>query len=111
MENTNQTTEIKIKWYHYLAAFFAGVFLANFIPHFVHGVSGLSFPTIFSSFNREKSSPPPFNIFYACLNLLLGYILLRVSKTSSKNKLLLFFLFLGVLAIGTLLSFIIKGTA
>jgi hypothetical protein len=26
-------------WYTYLAYFFAGVFLANGIPHFVHGIS------------------------------------------------------------------------
>lgn len=27
-------------WYAYLAYFFAGVFLANVIPHFVRGISG-----------------------------------------------------------------------
>jgi hypothetical protein len=109
MENITQSTEIK--WYHYLAAFFAGVFLANFIPHFVHGVSGLPFPTVFSSINGEKTSSPSFNILYACLNLFIGYILLIASKATSKNKLLMFSLFLGVLAIGILLSYIIKGTA
>ena len=36
-----------IKWYHYLAAFFAGFFLANAVPHFVHGVSGDPFPSPF----------------------------------------------------------------
>ena len=29
-----------MKWYHLLACFFAGLFLANAIPHFVHGISG-----------------------------------------------------------------------
>ena len=38
-----------MKWYHYIACFFAGLFLANTVPHFVHGVSGESFPTPFCS--------------------------------------------------------------
>ena len=31
-----------MKWYHYVAVFFAGAFLANVVPHFIHGVSGAS---------------------------------------------------------------------
>ena len=37
-----------MKWYHYVAAFFAGAFLANVVPHFIHGVSGDAFPTPFA---------------------------------------------------------------
>jgi len=32
-------------WCHYLIDFLAGVFLANFVPHFIKGVAGDSFPT------------------------------------------------------------------
>ena len=38
----------KLKWYHYVATFFAGVFLANTIPHFVNGISGNLFPSPFA---------------------------------------------------------------
>ena len=29
-----------MKWYHYIAYFFGGAFLVNFVPHFTNGVSG-----------------------------------------------------------------------
>ena len=35
-------------WYDYLAAFFAGAFLANVVPHFTYGISGNRFPTPFA---------------------------------------------------------------
>lgn len=38
-----------MKWYNYIACFFAGLFLSNAIPHFVQGITGHSFPTPFSS--------------------------------------------------------------
>src|SRR5256885_16392565 len=31
-------------WYNYIICFFAGTFLANVVPHFVHGISGERFP-------------------------------------------------------------------
>jgi hypothetical protein len=33
-----------MNWYAYIACF-CGMFLSNFVPHFVHGVSGDCFPT------------------------------------------------------------------
>ena len=39
---------INMKWYHYVTAFFAGMFLANAVPHFVNGVSGNPFPSPFA---------------------------------------------------------------
>lgn len=35
--------ETETRWYHYIAYFFAGVFLANTIPHLVNGISGIRF--------------------------------------------------------------------
>ena len=35
--------QTETRWYHYIAYFFAGVFLANTIPHLVNGMSGLRF--------------------------------------------------------------------
>jgi hypothetical protein len=87
-----------MKWYHYLAAFFAGVFLANAVPHFIHGISGDPFPTPFSTPPGKGPSTPTVNVLWACLNLFIGYILLMVSKVSPKNKLSMVILFLGFIA-------------
>lgn len=88
-----------MKWYHYIAAFFAGAFLANVVPHFIHGVSGDPFPSPFSNPPGKGLSSPLVNVLWACLNMVIGYILLRVSNLSAKNKLAMFVLFLGILAI------------
>ena len=93
-----------MKWYHYIAAFFAGVFLANVVPHFINGVSGNSFPTPFANPPGKGLSSPTVNVLWGCFNLLAGYILLRVSKTSTANKLSMLVLFLGIVAISIQLS-------
>jgi hypothetical protein len=93
-----------MKWYHYIAAFFAGAFLANVVPHFIHGVSGDLFPTPFANPPGKGLSSPLVNVIWACFNLLVGYILLRVSKTTTKNNLAMLVLFLGILAISILSS-------
>jgi len=96
-----------MKWYHYLAVFFAGAFLANMVPHFVHGVSGDAFPTPFSTPPGKGLSSPFVNVLWGCFNLLAGYILLSLSKASAKNKLSMLVLFLGILAISVQLSFVL----
>ncbi len=87
-----------MKWYHYLAAFFAGAFLANAVPHFIHGISGDPFPTPFANPPGKGLSSPTLNVLWACLNLLVGYLLLRISKASPQNKLSMTVLFLGIVA-------------
>jgi hypothetical protein len=42
----DQTTT---RWYHYIAWFFGGAFLANTIPHLVSGISGSPFQSPFAS--------------------------------------------------------------
>ena len=63
-------------WYHYLAYFFGGAFLANFVPHFVAGVSGRMFPTPFATPPFRGLSPPPVNVLWALVNLVAAYVLL-----------------------------------
>ena len=104
MENTNNSAETKIKWGHYVAALFAGFFLANVVPHFIHGISGDPFPTPFAIPPGKGLSSPTCNILWACFNLLVGYILLKVSKASWKNKLLLVVVFIGIVICGVMLS-------
>jgi len=95
-----------MKWYHYLATFFSGAFLANTVPHFIHGVSGDSFPSPFSHPPGKGLSSPTVNVLWACLNLLIGYILLRISKISVQNRFSMFVLFLGILAMSVQLSIV-----
>ena len=93
-----------MKWYHYIAAFFAGAFLANVVPHFIHGISGDPFPSPFANPPGKGLSSPLVNVLWGCFNLLAGYVLLRVSKTTIKNNLSMIVLFLGILAISILSS-------
>jgi len=93
-----------MKWYHYIAAFFAGAFLANVVPHFIHGISGDPFPSPFANPPGKGLSSPLVNVLWASFNLLAGYVLLRVSKITFKNSLSMFILFLGILAISIQLS-------
>ena len=95
-----------MKWYHYIAAFFAGAFLANVVPHFVHGVSGDPFPSPFANPPGKGLSSPLVNVLWACFNLVIGYILLQVSKMTTKNKLALIVFFLGILAISVQASIV-----
>ena len=96
METPSTPQPVALKWYHYPAAFFAGAFLCNVIPHFVNGVSGDPFPTPFADPPGKGLSSPVLNVIWALVNLLIGYALLRVSRVSPRTKALLFVFFSGV---------------
>ncbi|MGO9481153.1 MAG: transposase [Candidatus Kryptoniota bacterium] len=89
--------EAPMKWYHYVAGFFAGVFLTNAVPHFVNGISGSAFPTPFSDPPGKGHSSPLTNVLWALFNLLAGYLLFRISKLNSKSKLGLAIFFAGMI--------------
>jgi hypothetical protein len=93
-----------MNWYHYMACFFAGVFLANAVPHFVHGISGDRFPTPFATPPGKGLSSPTVNVVWSQLNLIVGYILFRVGRVSSGDYSALGVFFAGVVAISTLSS-------
>ena len=61
-----------------LAYFFGGVFLANFAPHFIAGVSGRAFPTPFATPPFRGLSSPSVNILWGLFNLAVAYVLLVV---------------------------------
>ncbi|MDD5039316.1 MAG: hypothetical protein PHN78_08415 [Dehalococcoidales bacterium] len=65
-----------IAWYDYLAYFFAGVLLANGVPHFVHGISGKKFPSPFASPRGIGESSPLVNVIWGSVNFLIGYLLI-----------------------------------
>ncbi|HEY6953413.1 MAG TPA: hypothetical protein VI758_13475 [Bacteroidota bacterium] len=98
-----------MKWYHYVACFFAGLFLANAVPHFVMGVTGTPFPTPFSNPPGKGLSSPTVNVYWGMVNLVVGYLLFRAGKITNVNKWGVALLFAGVLAMGTMLSFSFVG--
>jgi hypothetical protein len=104
MENTDTSVKTTMKWYHYIASFFAGAFLANVVPHFINGISGNAFPTPFADPPGKGLSSPTVNVVWALANLLAGYILLRVSKTNAKNKLSMIIFFIGIVLLSIMLS-------
>ena len=63
-------------WFHFLAYFIAGAFFANFVPHFVSGVLGRTFPTPFASPPFRGPSSSRVNVLYGLCNLTVAYALL-----------------------------------
>jgi hypothetical protein len=93
-----------MEWYQYLADFFAGAFLANAVPHFVHGISGNKFPSPFAKPPGKGLSSPTVNVIWALFNLLIGYVLLRVGLLSADNIPSLIIFFAGIAAISIPMS-------
>jgi hypothetical protein len=93
-----------MNWYNYVACFFAGAFLANFVPHFVHGISGDRFPTPFAHPPGKGLSSPTLNVAWAFLNLLAGGVLYKVGHVSNEAYATLALLLSGAVAISTILS-------
>lgn len=93
-----------MKWYHYIAAFFAGAFLGNAVPHLVNGVSGNEFPTPFSNPPGEGLSIPLVNTLWGLGNLVVGYILLMVSRITARNIPGLLVLLVGLAAMSVMVS-------
>ena len=93
-------------WYHYVACFFAGMFLANTVPHFVHGVSGDPFPTPFAHPPGKGLSSPITNVLWALFNLVVGYVLFRVGRVCHRiDALIVFFAGIAVISIMMSVSF------
>jgi hypothetical protein len=93
-----------MKWYNYIACFFAGAFIANMVPHFIHGVSGDVFPTPFATPPGKGASSPTVNVLWGLLNLVIGYLLMRAGKVSNQKVVSLIIFFLGILAMSWMLS-------
>jgi len=75
-----------MRWYHYSAWFFGGVFLANSIPHLVHGISGVPFHSPFATPPGEGISTPMVNVLWAFFNLAVAYLLVfRVSAFNLRD--------------------------
>src|SRR5271170_6063363 len=70
-----------MRWYHYVAYFFGGAFLANAVPHLGNGISGHSFQSPFASPPGEGLSSAMTNVLWGFFNLVVAYLLiLRVGS-------------------------------
>jgi hypothetical protein len=75
-------------WYHYPACFFGGALLANFVPHFVAGISGRPFPSPFATPPFRGRSSPAVNVLWGLVNLAVAYLLLvRVASFELRQTL------------------------
>jgi hypothetical protein len=94
-----------MRWYHYVAYFFGGAFLANAIPHFVNGVSGQSFQSPFASPPGEGLSSSTVNVLWGFFNLVVGYLLVcRVGTFDLRQTRHVLVVGLGVLLMGIMLA-------
>ena len=89
---------------HYVAYFFAGMFLTNGIPHFVMGSAGRGFPTPFAKPPGRGESSAMVNVFWGFANFVVGYLLLQVGAFRPGVTLPMCVFGLGVLAMGYLLA-------
>ena len=64
-----------MRWYHYIAYFFGGAFLANTLPHLGNGISGHPFQSPFASPPGEGLSSSTVNVLWGLFNLAVGYLL------------------------------------
>ena len=86
-------------WYHYVICLFAGMSLANVIPHYVKGVTGESFPTPFANPPGNGLSSPMTNAIWSLVNLFIGFVLFKFGKVSFNNELSLVPFFVGFVII------------
>lgn len=100
-------------WHNYIACFFAGLFLANFVPHFVKGVCGDRFPTPFAKPPGKGLSSPIVNVVWALFNLVIGFFLFRAGNVSTggNSALAVFFAAAALLSIMTSVRFAQKHTS
>ena len=93
-----------MEWYNYLACFFAGAFLANAVPHFVHGISGDKFPTPFAKPPGKGLSSAPVNAVWALLNFIVGFLLFNKGNICTAAPLTWVLFFAGAAVMSLMLS-------
>jgi hypothetical protein len=94
-------------WYHYVAYFFGGAFLANSLPHLTNGISGRPFHSPFASPPGKGLSSPTVNVLWGFFNLAAGYVLVcRVGSFSLHNTWHVLVLGAGILLVSLQLSHI-----
>jgi hypothetical protein len=94
-----------MRWYHYVAYFFGGAFLANAVPHFCNGISGNAFQSPFATPPGVGLSSSPVNVLWGLFNLAIGYLLVcRVGKFELRNTRHVLVLGAGILFMSIMLA-------
>ena len=93
------------RWYHFIAYFFGGAFLANTIPHLVSGISGSAFQSPFASPPGQGLSSSTVNVLWGMFNLVVAYLLVvRVGRFELRQTKHVVVLGLGALLMSVMLA-------
>ena len=96
---------MQTRWYHYIAWFFGGAFLANTIPHLVSGISGSPFQSPFASPPGQGLSSSLVNVLWGMFNLAVAYVLVvRVGRFELRQTRHAVVLGLGALVMALMLA-------
>jgi hypothetical protein len=94
-----------MRWYHYLAYFFGGAFLANALPHLGNGISGHAFQSPFATPPVVGVSSSTVNVLWGLFNLAVGYLLVcRVGNFDLRKTRHVLALGAGILVLSLLLA-------
>jgi hypothetical protein len=94
-----------MRWYHYVAYFFGGAFLANTLPHLGAGVSGHAFQSPFASPPGVGLSSSMVNVLWGLFNLAIAYLLVcRVGSFHLRNTRHVLVLGAGILIMSLMLA-------
>jgi hypothetical protein len=94
-----------MRWYHYVAYFFGGAFLANTLPHLMNGISGRAFQSPFASPPGVGLSSATVNVLWGLFNLAMGYVLIcRVGRFDLRKNSHVAVLGAGVLVMSLMLA-------
>jgi hypothetical protein len=97
--------QTETQWYHYLAYFFGGLFLANTVPHLVSGMSGDPFQSPFADPPGKGLSSSTVNVLWGMFNLTVAYFMLvRVGRFELRRTSHAVVLGLAILLMGLLLA-------
>ena len=102
-----------MNWSHYVACLFAGMFLANAVPHLVQGICGNRFPTPFAKPPGRGLSSPVVNAVWGLVNLVAGTILFRLGRVSGWDTagVVVFFVGVAIISVGSSVNFAHKDVA
>jgi hypothetical protein len=94
-----------MRWYHYIAYFFGGMFLANSLPHLGNGISGHAFQSPFASPPGVGLSSATVNVLWGLFNLVIGYLLVcRVGNFNLRKTQHVLVLAAGILIMSVMLA-------
>src|SRR5665811_2355566 len=94
-----------MRWYHYLAYFFGGAFLANALPHLGNGISGYAFQSPFASPPGVGLSSSTVNVVWGLFNLGVADLLIfRVGAFNLRSTRHMLVLGAGILVMSLMLA-------